>query len=210
MILTSALPLRSLRILRHRRKDILIMQTIDSFSDEAIRILRHGGVAVIRTDTLYGIVASALSRTAVQKVYQLKHRNPDKACIILIGDESQIIPGTDWSKTHAALARKYWPGPVSIIAPVGDDFPSYLSRAEASIAYRLPQSQELRDFLRQTGPLVAPSANPEGSAPAATVMQAKAYFGEQVDIYIDKGQVTQAEPSRLIALDEAGKELRLR
>lgn len=186
------------------------MNTITSFDDELARTLLHGGVAVIRTDTLYGIVASAFSRTAVQKVYELKQRNPDKACILLIGDESQVIPGTQWTPGHATLAAKYWPGPVSIIAPVSEEFPSYLSRAETSIAYRLPGHEDLRTLLRRTGPLIAPSANPEGRTPAATVEQAKQYFGEHVDIYVDHGACTDVSPSRLIRLDEAGEELRLR
>jgi L-threonylcarbamoyladenylate synthase len=186
------------------------MKKSDIFDDELVRTLLGGGVAVIKTDTLYGIVASAYGKASVQRIYQLKHRNPEKACIILIGDESQIITGTMWTRAHSDMAAKYWPGPVSIIAPVSDEFPDYLSRAETSIAYRLPGSDALRSLLRKTGPLIAPSANPEGRPPAKTIEQARQYFGEHVDRYVDNGPCTVTEPSRLITLDEAGAELRLR
>lgn len=180
------------------------------FDSKLVRSLRQGGVCVVKTDTLYGIVASAYDRHAVQRVYQLKHRNPEKACIILIGDESQIISGTEWSAAHSRLAAKYWPGPVSIIAPVSDIFPGYLSRAETSIPYRLPDSDALRELLRQTGPLIAPSANPEGKTPAMTIEQARRYFGEHIDFYQDHGPCADISPSRLIKLNDKAEEVRLR
>jgi L-threonylcarbamoyladenylate synthase len=172
--------------------------------------LKNGQVAVLKTDTLYGLVASVDNPAAVEKVYRLKGRNPDKACIILIADTSQILPGTQWSEAYEELAAKYWPGPVSLVVPVGEDVPAYIHRRETSLAYRMPAPGPLRKLLQATGPLIAPSANPESLPPAQNIDEAEEYFGEGVPLYVDTGMCEQSEPSRIITLDEQAREVRLR
>lgn len=172
--------------------------------------LRAGSVAVLKTDTLYGIVALATNETAVQKVYDLKHRDPAKACIVLLADQSQILPDTQWTEQYQQLARKYWPGPVTIIAPVTEAVPAYIRRQQTSVAYRLPDRDDLRALLRLTGPLIAPSANPEGQTPATTTMEAVHYFGDQVDYYVDGGPCDSRAASRIVRLTDAGQEEILR
>jgi len=188
------------------------MKILTSLQDAELRAtLTRGGVAVIRTDTLYGLVASASDPKAVQKVYDLKDRNEHKACIVLIADLSQLLPGTHMDKAHSALMDKYWPGPVTIIMPVVDTQNlDYLTRGNGSLAYRLPDSSDLRELIRRTGPLIAPSANPEGAEPARSVGDAAAYFGEAVDAYVDSGEVKNATASRIITVNESGEEQILR
>ena len=72
-----------------------------------------------------------------------------------------------------------------------------------SMAFRLPAIKELRDLLLQTGPLIAPSANPEGLAPASDTAQAEEYFGHEIDMYIDGGKI-EGKPSKLIKLHKDG------
>ena len=160
------------------------------------RVLSKGGVAVIPTDTIYGIVAQASNESAINKIYQIKNRAADKPSIVLIADFEQSADfGID--KKWLAEAKKYWPGPNSLIFPTNLD-KLFLTK-DKTIALRLPNNDELRQLIRQTGPLIAPSANPEGLPPAATIFEAKAYFGKQVDVYIDGGQVIHT-PSKLIDL----------
>jgi L-threonylcarbamoyladenylate synthase len=151
-----------------------------------VEILKKGGVGVIPTDTLYGLVASAFNRGAVDKVYKLKNRQSDKPCIILIGhiDELQRF----CIKISTQLINKlsnYWPGPVSIILPCHEQRLLYLHRGTRSLAFRLPAKKSLKALLARSGPLVAPSANPENQPPAQNIKQAKAYFGEQADFYLN-------------------------
>ncbi len=154
---------------------------------QAIKILKAGGVGVIPTDTLYGLVASALSPEAVERVYQLKGRAPDKPCIILISDLADLKK-FNFKPAPATLKiiKQLWPGPISVI------FTNTLS-------CRRPAPNWLHRLLKKTGPLIAPSANPEGRPPATTIAQAKKYFGAQVDFYLDGGQLNN-KPSRLIAI----------
>jgi L-threonylcarbamoyladenylate synthase len=66
----------------------------------------------------------------------------------------------------------------------------------------MPAHNQLRELLRQTGPLFAPSANSAGEKPAATIQEARAYFGEAVDFYVDAGDLSSNQPSTLIRLSD--------
>jgi L-threonylcarbamoyladenylate synthase len=101
--------------------------------------------------------------------------------------------------------HELWPGRNSIILP-SENAPDWLMRGNASVAYRIPDDPALRRLIAQTGPLIAPSANPEGMPPALTIKEARAYFGETVDFYVNGGEVADDTPSRLYRLLPAGLE----
>jgi L-threonylcarbamoyladenylate synthase len=160
--------------------------------------LRAGKLAVIPTDTLYGLVASAASPAAVKQVYAVRRRTPSKPCIILISELAQLDQlGITPSASQLATLEKYWPNPVSIILPTHRTDLEYLHRGTNTLAVRLPATPDLRELISQTGPPIAPSANHEGFPPAETVNQAKAYFGDQDIQYIDGGS-RKGQPSGLI------------
>lgn len=170
-------------------------------------VLEKGQVAVLRTDTLYGLVARASDQKAVEKVYSLKGRDYNKPCIVLVADQEEI---GKYGKLLAQLTEKYQGQPVTGIVPKTHE-PQWVSRGGNRIAYRIPQDEKLRELLRENGPLIAPSANPQGLPPARNIEEAKKYFGEQVDYYIDGGQVPEdVMPSRIIEILEDGTEKILR
>lgn len=174
---------------------------------EIVRILQSGGVGVLRTDTLYGIVARADDETSVRRVYELKGRDDDKSPIVLIDSLDQLFDQLD--DAHASYVADVWPGPVSVIVP-SRMAPSWIRRGNDSVAYRMPDDAELRALLKQTGPLIAPSANPQGMQPAMNVREAKYYFADKVDFYVDQSTVERREPSQLLRLEADGKVTRLR
>lgn len=158
-----------------------------------INILNNGGVAVIPTDTIYGVVGQALSEDTVEKIYQIKGRRPEKPFIILISDVNQLKDfGVDIKKD----VGKYWPGPNSLIfkTTLAHQL-SYLTRGGETLAFRLPDNDDVRGLIKETGPLVAPSANPEGLEPAQDIKKAKEYFGDKVDYYLDVGELIGASSS---------------
>lgn len=165
-----------------------------------VTILKSGGVAILPTDTLYGIVGSALSRKAVARIYRIRRRNPKKPMIILISDmkDLEIFRIKLHSRVKKKL-RELWPGKVSIIFSCPYRKFSYLHRGTKTLAFRLPATRSLRSLLKKTGPLVAPSANLEGKPPAKTITEAKKYFGNKVDFYLDQGR-KEKRPSSLITL----------
>lgn len=172
-----------------------------------VAALQRGGVGVLRTDTLYGLVASADNEAAVERVYVLKRRDDGKSPIVLIADIEQMFDQVNERERH--VLDDVWPGKVSVIMPARQA-PAWLTRGNESVAYRLPEHDELRQLLRQTGPLIAPSANVQSQPPAMTVAEAMEYFGDAVDFYVDGGRVTEASPSHLIRVLGDGHVERLR
>jgi len=177
--------------------------------EKEIALLKKGEIGVMPTDTIYGLVGSALIPTAVEEIYALKKRDPKKPLIVLIHDINDLAlfhihPDALKNK----ILQKYWPGPVSIILSCNDDSFFYLHRGEKSIAFRMPKLPWLIEFLKETGPLVAPSANTEGNPPAKNITEAKNYFGEKTSFYINMGEKT-GNPSMLISLIN-NKEVKVR
>ncbi|MFZ1075307.1 MAG: Sua5/YciO/YrdC/YwlC family protein, partial [Minisyncoccia bacterium] len=139
---------------------------------------------------------------AVARVYTLKGRTPAKPCIILISSLGDLAEfGISLTPEREKILSEYWPGPVSIAMKCGTDVPEYLHRGTHTLVFRLPSDDRLVDLLKKAGPLIAPSANPEGQPPAATIDEAKKYFGGNVDFYVDGG-ILDGAPSTLVSSDE--------
>lgn len=163
-------------------------------------ILKKGGVGILATDTLYGIVGSAFSKQAVSRIYRLRKRNLDKPMIILIGSLDDLYKfDIKLSSDILKKLQKIWPAKVSIILPCFSRNFSYLHRGKNSLAFRLPAKKTLRELIRKTGPLVAPSVNIEGMLPAKNLKEAKKYFGDKVDFY--KKGITSDNPSKIIKFE---------
>lgn len=164
-------------------------------------VLKRGGLAVIPTDTLYGIVACALDKTAVQRLYRLRRRTARKPFVVLISSTKEFA-AFDITPSAAVLRflKTVWPGKVSVVFRCSGKRLAYLHRGARSLAFRVPRPRTLRDFLRAVGPLVAPSANPEGRKPAETISEARRYFGNRVDFYQGAGRRLSGEPSTIISL----------
>lgn len=175
------------------------------FIQEITHHLKKGGVGILPTDTVYGIVASAFSKRGVERVYRLRKRSSRKAYIILINSLSDLVVfDVRIDKEVRTILRRVWPGKVSVVLPLlqKKQF-HYLDRGLGTLAFRLPDDPFLKKLLKKSGPLVAPSANPEGKPPASTIEEAAAYFGSRVDFYIDGGTQT-TKPSTLIVFTPNG------
>jgi len=164
---------------------------------EAAKRLSQSEVGVLPTDTLYGIVGSALKPVVVERVYELRNRERDKPMIVLISgwDDFGRLQVQIPERTQNLL-KSIWPGPVSVVLSAASPALAYLHRGTGGIAFRMPSKPALRELLKVTGPLVAPSANLAGEPPALNVEQARAYFADEV-FYLDEGQLHNP-PSALV------------
>jgi len=167
--------------------------------DQVVDKIKNGGVGIIPTDTMYGIVASTTDITAIEKVYELRHRDTKKRCIVLISSLNELdLFKVVLNENSKKILNQLWPGPFSIDLPVSDaDFP-HLTRGSGGLAFRFPNNQNLIDFIKQTGPIIAPSANTEGDRPAENLDEAKAYF-PNLDFYVDGG-VLENNPSTVVSI----------
>ncbi|HBQ50940.1 TPA: threonylcarbamoyl-AMP synthase [Candidatus Daviesbacteria bacterium] len=158
--------------------------------DQIIKFLKEGKIGVMPTDTIYGIVGSALNPETVEKIYTLRKRSKNKPFIILISSINDLKKfDIKLSKEQEVFLQKIWPNPVSVVLH--------------NLAFRMPKNKKLLALLREVGPLVAPSANIEGEPPAQNIDEAKKYFGNRVDFYLDGGKI-ESSPSTLIKLASDG------
>lgn len=173
---------------------------LSEHSHKIVCQLKDGSVGILPTDTLYGLVGSALNEAAVERIFSLKKRSYQKPLIVLISKlEDLKLFGVALDERKTAILQSYWPGPVSIILYAANEKFRYLHRGSKTIAFRLPDEPFLLDLLGKTGPLVAPTANLEGCPPSKTIEQAREYFKNNVDFYLDAGRLDR-KPSTLISL----------
>lgn len=169
-------------------------------TEEIISGLKKGDVAIVPTDTLYGIICGAKNKTAVSKLYKIKERDQNKPCIILVNSYEQIKSfGVDITEKQKEFMEKYWPGSVSIILPCNSKKYEYLHKGLESIAFRMigKKSRNLYKILNEVGPVLAPSANPQGLPPATCENKAYRYFKGKVNLYL-AGGTRRSEPSTLV------------
>lgn len=170
---------------------------------EIITILKNGGVGVLPTDTLYGLVGSALNKRTVKRIFALKKRSVKKPFIILIGKIADLESfDIVLDESAKKILLKFWPGPVSVIlkSKNKNNRLSYLHPLNNTFAFRLPKPEWLKNLLLQTGPLVAPSANLEECPPAQSIKEAKKHFADKADFYVSAG-LLKGLPSTLIAVE---------
>lgn len=174
----------------------------------SIRVLKSGGVIISPTDTLYGLLGSANNKTTVKKIYKIKSRRLNKPLIILINNINDILEfGIEEKWLNKALS--YWQNankPTTLVFPVINQKKiEYLHRGTGSLAIRLQNIDFLSTIINAVGPLVAPSANPEGLTPANNILLAKKYFGYHIDYYVDGGNVKNTLPSTIIDISDDSK-----
>ncbi|MBI2589106.1 threonylcarbamoyl-AMP synthase [Candidatus Saccharibacteria bacterium] len=167
------------------------------FDDKVVELLKNGGVGFIPSDTIYGLSARALDKTAVKKLQALKGRTQNKPFIILISNIWQL-KDLGIKELSLELITKYWPGPLTIVFDAPKT-PKWLHQGFGSLAVRLPKPKELRDLINKVGPLISTSANPDGQPPAVSSKKAEKYFGDKLDFYIDAGEIIAA-PSTIVKL----------
>lgn len=157
-----------------------------------------GQIAVIPTDTVYGVVARASDQQAVARLYKLKHREAKPGTLIAASVDQLTDLGID--SHYLEPAEKFWPAAVSVVIPC-DETLFYIHQGVNSLAVRIPDNEYLRELLTKTGPLVTSSANQPGLPPATTVDEAKAYFGDGVEWHEDGG-VVNSDPSTVIEIND--------
>jgi L-threonylcarbamoyladenylate synthase len=163
-------------------------------------VLEDNGLAIVSTDTIYGITALAWSKKAVGRTYRITKRDSKKPFIILISSVDDLNKFNIKLDKHTQnILKKIWPGKVSVILPVTSKKFRYLHCGTKTLAFRLPKKKSLIKLLKKTGPLISSSANPQGLKPAETIAQAKKYFGDNIDFYIDSGKI-KSQPSTLIEI----------
>ena len=172
-----------------------------SSTEEAIASLLAGGVGVMPTDTVYGLVARAVDRTAVAKFYGLKQREHKPGTVIASSVEQLVKLGVQ--ERYLRRVEQWWPNALSVEMPLGGEL-GYLHQDTGRQAFRVVADERVRKVLELTGPLVTTSANQPGEPGAVNLREAQDYFVTRVDFYLDGGDLSGRAPSTIIGLADDG------
>lgn len=135
---------------------------------EAKNALQHGQVIALPTDTVYGLGISPLHCESPEVLYSLKHREAHKPIAWLIADVDDLaLYGTDIPPYALELARKFWPGALTLVVKASPRVPSAYQSEAGSIGLRVPAHDDTRELIRVLGsPLAVTSANLSGEQAA--------------------------------------------
>jgi L-threonylcarbamoyladenylate synthase len=175
-----------------------------STTEQAVELLLGGGVGVMPTDTVYGLVARAADRKAVARLYELKRRERKPGTVIAASVEQLVELGVD--ARYLQRVAYLWPNAVSVIVPADSDL-AYLHQDRGDFPVRIPKDDLVREMLEQTGPLLTSSANAPGEPTAENVAKARNYFGDRVDFYVDGGDLSGRPPSTIVKVSDGGFEV---
>jgi L-threonylcarbamoyladenylate synthase len=161
--------------------------------------LLQGGVAVVPTDTVYGLAARPAAADAVRTIYRLKERPEGMHLPVLAATVDQVRSlGVAFTPAAEELARRWWPGPLTLAFGFGlqQDRPDWL-QGRTEVAVRIPAHHFLRAVLQETGVLMVTSANPHGAPTARTAKDVAGALGSAVELVVDGGEL-QDVPSTLV------------
>ena len=129
--------------------------------DEAVKILKEGGVVALPTETVYGLAGSINSQAAIQKIFQIKERPFFDPLIVHVSSIEQAKSCTHhWPKCFDILAKEFWPGPVTFVVPKNDSISETITSGLQTVGLRMPDHPLTLKIIQELhSPLAAPSAN---------------------------------------------------
>jgi L-threonylcarbamoyladenylate synthase len=168
----------------------------------AARLLSAGGVIALPTETVYGLAADALNPAAVRRVYAIKGRPLDHPLIVHLADPAHLDRYADDVPAAAyTLARRFWPGPLTMVLRKSAAVPFEVTGGQATVALRTIDHPLAQAILRRFGGAVAaPSANRFGRVSPTTAEHVRADLGDDVDLIVDGGPARVGVESTIVDL----------
>jgi len=169
--------------------------------------IRAGSVLGMPTDTFYGLAADPFNLRAVEKIYDVKSRSRHKPLSLLVESVDQAEDLTrPLPEEFYKLARKYWPGPMTLIVRAASRLPLKVTANTGNVALRVPAAKIPVAVVRAAGvPLTATSANVSGAAECTTADGVRLQLGEFIPVIVDGGPSPRSVPSTIVDLtDPAG------
>ncbi|MFH0762029.1 MAG: L-threonylcarbamoyladenylate synthase [Bacteroidota bacterium] len=181
----------------------------DSYDlNQAVKILKQGGVILYPTDTIWGIGCDATLAVAVQKVYKIKERPENRSMLILVSDSDMAEDYTYDTPDLIWQVMKKTLDPLTLIFPHARNLAPNLPAPDGSIGIRIPHDPFCIELIRNFGrPLVSSSANRSNEPPPGVFADIPKHFLDQVDYVVKWRQqdCNQGKPSTVVKLNEEGE-----
>ena len=199
-----------------RKPKKLLPEIISTSSPEygaaAASVIRAGGVIAFPTETFYGLGADPFNAKAVNKIFNLKQRNPLKPLLVIIERLAQLDRLiSSKPKQYDSLIKNYWPGPLTLIFPARAELPFELTGPSSTVGVRMSSSSHAATICRiADSPITATSANISGAPPARSVTEIVTYFSGTIDLIVDGGTSQATNCSTIIGTRSDGSLVTLR
>ncbi len=166
--------------------------------------IRSGEVLGMPTDTFYGLAADPFNLRAVDRVYDIKTRSRHKPLSLLIASTDQAEElAKPLPEEFYALARKFWPGPLTIIVKAGSRLPLKVTANTGNVALRVPNAQiPLAVVTAAAIPITATSANLSGASECTSAEQVREQLEGRINIIVDGGDSPRDVASTIIDLTD--------
>lgn len=177
---------------------------------EAARLIVSGHPVAVPTETVYGLAADATNAEAVARIYEAKGRPSFNPLIVHASDMEQAQKIADFGPLSKVLAKRHWPGPLTIVAPFKKDsqVASLVTAGLPTVGVRVPGHRAIQALLRAVGlPLAAPSANASGSISPTRAAHVEHSLDGRIPLIVDDGPSPRGIESTIVA--ESDGQLRL-
>jgi L-threonylcarbamoyladenylate synthase len=169
--------------------------------EQAAFLIQQGQLVCFPTDTVYGIGAAASNEEAIQRLYAVKGRTPDKPLPLLIASPSDVGYYAEVTPVAKTLITRFWPGPLTIVMRKADGFRSAALARQNSVALRVPDHDVPREIAQMLGePLTGTSANRSGARPPVSAAEVAFSLGDMVSLVIDGGRSEGSVESTVVDL----------
>jgi L-threonylcarbamoyladenylate synthase len=168
----------------------------------AAELIRAGKLVAFPTETVYGLGANALDAAAVARIFRAKGR-PSTSPLIVHVDSLEMARDLvlGWPATAETLARRFWPGPLTLVLPKSPVVPDIVTAGLATVGIRMPAHPVALDLIRAAGtPIAAPSANPFTRLSPTTAEHVRESLGGVVDLVLDGGPTQVGIESTVLSL----------
>jgi len=173
--------------------------------------IRAGEVLGIPTDTFYGLAADPFNLHAVDRIYEIKTRSRHKPLSLLIESVDQAAE-LAWPvpEIFYLLARRFWPGPLTIITKADPKLPLKVTANTGNVALRVPSAEVPLAIIRSARvPITGTSANLHGESECTSAMQVRDQLGDCLSIIVDGGASPRNVPSTIVDLTSGDGSWRL-
>ena len=177
--------------------------------NKAVSLLKKGGVVICPTDTVYGFLADATNKKAVEKIYNIKKRPRKKPLPVFVSNMKIAKEFAEISKDQEKIIKKYWPGKHTFILNRKLGKKLY-GQDKRTIALRIPRYSFLNNLLKRVNrPLVQTSVNVSTQSPLFSIRDIINEFSRADILTIDAGTFKKSKPSKVVSLiDSKAKILR--
>jgi L-threonylcarbamoyladenylate synthase len=175
---------------------------------EAAARIRAGGVVAFPTETVYGLGANALDPSAVRRIYELKARPATSPLIVHVSSVAMARGVVaEWPPLAEDLARRWWPGPLTMVLPKSAAIPEIVTAGLATVGVRMPAHPVARELIEEAGvPVAAPSANRFMGLSPTTAAHVRAVFGDSIAV-LDGGPSQVGIESTVVAIENGNLKL---